>query len=36
MHVFKCKYKSPVVLSQTLFFIQEFLKAITLSKEMKD
>jgi len=37
VHVFKCKYyKCPVILSQTLFFIQEFLKAITRSKEKKD
>ena len=37
VHVFKYKYKYkyklPVILSQTLFFIQEFLQAITRSKE---
>ena len=35
VHVFKYKYKYklPVNLSQTLFFIQEFLQAITRSKE---
>ena len=36
VHVFKYKFKSPVILSQTLFFIQEFLQAITRSKEKED
>ena len=36
VHVFKYKYKSLVILSQTLLFIQEFLKAITRSKRKED